>query len=255
MNDDILQNSEQNSLVGPQSSVNLMEPTNLDEPSSSFSVDVHDEDKAHIPSDIIPDSDLSFWKRPDVKMWLYILAGTVIIFAIVFAILTKETSVFKGYLVDSTETTTDAQNDEDIFGEFNNRAANETSNDEDSVPQETSDEETIVDDAPVVGSEIDNNDGSEVVVTKVEEDIIDNEPIFDDFEVLFDDGLVDELPGTIPNVPTIPDEFLDFEFTDSLASNTNANIMASSEVQGDTGPAIWIAMVPSMLYALRRKKK
>jgi hypothetical protein len=241
-------------LVGPQSSVNLMEKS--EEKSSSFAVDVHDEDQNHVPSDIIAEETTSFWKRPDVKMWMYILAGSILIFTIVFAVLSRETSLFRGFAI--TEPSDVQEQDENVFDGFNNRAANETSDDDDgTIPEESTVDEDIVDNAPVVGFEVETPEEdteTDPVETDIEEDILDDDfefipdDGFDDFEIVFDDGL-DFSPGDIPGViPAI-------DFSDSLGSNTNANIMASSEVQGDTGPAIWLAMVPSMLYAFGRKKK
>ena len=243
-------------LVGPQSSVNLMEKSQ--EAPKSFAVDVHDEDKTHVPSDIDVEEDTSFWKRPDVRMWLYILAGTIVIFAIVFAVLSRETSLFKGFAITQPTDVTQGE-EENIFAGFNGRAAEESSNDDDNTdtsdqtPQESSTDEVILDNAPVVEVNTDDETDQTPVETNTEEQITDFDPVFDDgFEFVFDNPTINDTPGVIPN---LVDPVDNFDFSDSLGSNTNANIMASSEVQGDTGPAVWLAMVPSMLYALGRKKK
>lgn len=270
--------TQDTSLVGPQSSVNLMEKS--EEAPKSFAVDVHDEDKSNLPSDIIAEEEVSFWKRPDVRMWLYILAGAIIIFAIVFAVLSRETSLFKGYAITSPSDVDNQQtDDENIFGQFNNRASSETGTDETIVnnstnsnsnsgttqttdntgtdAQQTDTDESILANNIAGGpvTDITNNTGSDAQESNSEENIIannnqnNNQNRNNDFEIIFDDSLyTNNLPGQSYSVPNVT-------FNDSLGSNTNANIMASSVVQGDTGPAIWIAMVPSMLYALGRRKK
>ena len=233
----------------------------------NFAVDVvdHDSTDVDVPEDLSGEEG-PFWKRKDVRLWLYILGGAVVVFAIVFAILTKQTSLFKGYtLLENSSTTAE----EDIFDSYNESADSDTGED---IFDDTSDadpfgEEPVVDDeyVPIFDDEdlpedaddyilaLDDND-EETIVTQPTTTYDEYEDPSDYiFDSIFELPEVIEFPDSIP-VTTVPDQ--PPANPPTLASNTDTSVVASSEIQGNTGPGAAVAFIPSILFSLahfRRK--
>lgn len=67
----------------------------------------------------------------------------------------------------------------------------------------------------------------------------------------------DLLPaGDVPPAPsTTPDNLSTEPQMPNLNSNTAPETLMAGEMQGDTGPAAWLALIPCLGYGLLRKKK
>jgi len=117
--------------------VNLMQSQSSESSPEHLIVDVKDHD-IDVPGDIGGNS-LPFWKQDSVKIWLYVLAGAILILITVFALLSKQTSLFQGRtkLNSPNVTTVEDPNDAEVDG-YNSQAANtENQNEDDNTDNET----------------------------------------------------------------------------------------------------------------------
>lgn len=243
---------------------NLMEASGANSTPESLIVNVKDHDTPELPADLSGSSS-SFWKQKDVRIWLYVLGAAILILIVVFVLLSRQTSLFQGYTEVSVSNDTETVDEGDLE-DFNGSAAN------DSVVGEGDFATT-----PGEGGSIDINDVLDGVVSSgdLEADEIDIDGILDELDTV-DDEVVDEVVDNnsepVVTNPFAPSEFFtsaptapgyteivveqgeDFVGFD-LNSNTDSGIMDSPDVQGDTGPSVALALIPSIFYALARKRK
>lgn len=236
-------------------SINLMGAN--EEPKKSFSVDVSEVDEdLNVPEDLGSEAGSEpFWKRADSRIWMYILGGSVLILLTVFFVLSRQTSLFRGF-VNGLEQPLVLNND--VNGSFVSTASTNTASSLSSTnnsSSSTSGSDEILDlfddeigSAPVVDYNDDLEDGEQEFVTDddVEGSILDDQ-LFDDFfddeigDDFTDDGFFEDGSSLDPNL--------------SLSSNTNSTVVLSPIVQGDTGPGLLAAFLPSLMYGFVRKRK
>jgi hypothetical protein len=90
--------------------------------------------------------------------------------------------------------------------------------------------------------------GAEKTTNKEIEDPLGDALVFPDTNTNTDNTNNSNPPslGTESNIPvTTPDVLADIDTSSTLISNTNANVMRSNTVQGNTGPGLWLALLIS----------
>jgi hypothetical protein len=235
-------------------SQNLLAPdSNMPTPISVADNDVN----SGLPEDLTADTDLPFWKQPNMKIWIYVLGGSIAVFAIIFVLLSQQSSLFKGSTIDTTAIGGDQ---ELFFGEYGDNTAAST-------PTATT--TTSTDDQAIVGSTTTTTTTTTPASTT---DADNNELIIDD-SLAFDPA--DVAPTFTDVIPEVYDEFSEVEpnasieedlfgagYNDagelayveeviaepSLVTNTSASVMQAPGVQGNTGPGLWLSLCPTLLF-------
>jgi hypothetical protein len=217
-------------------------------------VNVADHDaSSDLPEDLTADTDLPFWKQPNMKIWIYLLGGSVAVFAIIFVLLSQQSSLFKGSTID---TTTIGGDEELFFGEFNESSTSSTTTN--TTTSSTSDETIIGAGTTSVSNTTPAVDSETIVDESIAFDPADVAPtftetlpeVYDEFsEVELDAGLEEDLFGAGFNDAgelAFVEEVVASE--PSLVTNTNASVMQAPVVQGNTGPALWLSLCPVLLF-------
>lgn len=252
---------------------NLLEPHAEDQ---NYSVNVEDHDDENVlPHDIASNESaaaVALWKQPSVKIWLYILGGAVAVFAVVFVVLSQQSSLFKGSTLDSTSTNS---GDEGLF--FSDYNATSGTTDSSTTPNtiSTTGDETIVDQTEqntTPSTDYSYDDSIYRTSDYADQPSYDpNEFLGTTYGTVSDnfgygdpaDGYnsAGELPEVTDNsngnVPAEGQPATDANTSDSpsLETNTSGMVMVAPEVQGDTGPAVWISLLPALFYTVYRSKR
>jgi len=267
-------------------SVNLMGSSGVQESEKEIlPVDVKDEDEIDIPEDINESDKKKFSLNVEgVKVWMYVLGAAVIVFVVVFILLSRQTSLFRGQL--SSDIPPDAE--DNVFESFSASASLDefglgdgepvvdegvvADEDLEGLDDDASDEGVVGDTGDLTDEELAallglEDDGAALDDLDTDEPVVGDESVFDEgsdfgFAADPDAGTLGSGDGTTatgdPDAGTLPDPG-DTTSTGgavpSLESSTDVTVVQSPLVQGDTGPNLLFALVPSFMYALARKRK
>ncbi len=220
-------------------------------------LDLNLNEQSVIPEDIIPstaseNSLLGFLKDKEIRLWIFIFTGVLIVFLGVFFFMSKQTTEVKEKLADVEESVPDVErklpayftaslfNEEAPGGGGSAPAASETP-----VSAETT---------------ADPLDGFNLSDLGIEDDATASDTVEPSIDTsgstTTTTSVFDEL-GTTETEPTTSGDLLGSANTGEfgLESNTSAEVMMSGELEGDTGPALWLALIPTMFYGLARSRK
>jgi len=250
-------------------------------------VDVKDHD-INVPDDL-GSNGMPFWKQEDMKIWLYVLGAAVLILIVVFALLSKQTSLFQGrtklamntdtVAIDEGDTTdvdgfnSSAANDENLEGEgdfANNGGDDEGSSIDDYLPDDGGDDERSSDlpDEQTEDNSDGFNDGLDVLLDDTSDENTNDQ--FGGFDVYIPDeepvitdpfGESDTFEGyaAASDTTDINSEITAPDYSPDLGPNLNSNtdqaVVISPTMQGDTGPVPIMAFIPSALYAMAHFRK
>jgi hypothetical protein len=227
----------------------------------SLNVNVDDEDGA-IPEDLIPGSDditagFDNFSIDKYKKWIIALIIAIVLFGISLFVINSGNSEIKEKLEETDKELATTANLPSFF------TANVGSLPGGEAP-ETPDVDSADDTDPVIaGDDLENIDsGGSVDVSDLGIFSGDSTDSGDDAE---DTGSGDPFEDLMNETNTfgsanseVPSD-TENDTADasglSLNSNTTPEALMTGEVQGDTGPAIWISMLPVLGYGLLRKKK
>jgi len=273
--------------------VNLMDNSSPQAPPTNLIVDVKDHD-IDVPKDLKANN-TPFWQQDGIKLWLYILAGAAVILITVFALLSKQTSLFQGRTKLSSSNTVSVETPENSdLEDFNSQAANA----EEEISDENNEDKTLNGEGDFDRTQVDETDQADI------NDILDitnenpslnesdlavldsNDSYNDGLEELLDEeldilGATDSLDansapvtnddpfgqsdslqshGAAQDETTIESEIIngtqeeDNSIGPNLNSNTSQEVLASPDMQGDTGPSLYLSLIPALLYAFKPKK-
>ena len=227
---------------------------------NGLNIEDHDSNNA-IPEDLnISSNDLSYesakFDFKKYKNWIIALVATVLVFVAVIALINSNQNKVEEQLKEVSDNTEIASNPDDVPSFFSASLLNL----ENEAPT------NVADTTPPT---VESNNEAEVF----------------NFEDEFDFAALDELANTettagpviatetetetdpfainnndiaaLLGSSTTPDP-LPLEVTEEslgLNSNTLPEAMMAGSMQGDTGPALWFALIPSIAYGLIRKKR
>lgn len=256
---------------------NLMETNEANSSPESLIVNVKDHDIPGVPDDLGGGSS-SFWKQKDVRIWLYILGAAVMILVIVFVLLSRQTSLFKGYTRVAVNNDSNTVSEGDLE-DYNGSAANENFDGvggDDVVGEGEGDFATTPGEDGSVNIDdfldgVFNPDDLEANPDELDSlfddlDLGDEDPVNEGTDggddngepVITDPFAPSDLFPSAPSIPSNPDIIVNQnnEFAGmDLNSNTDSGVMESPIVQGDTGPSVMLALIPSIFYAVVRRRK
>ena len=219
------------------------------------SIPLLDQNSNELPEDIGMEEEVPFYKQDGIRIWIYVLGGSIAVFVIIFILLSKQSTFFKGSTLDATATT---NGDEQLFfGDYgatttNNSAQGSSTTSATPPPTTTSqtDDQLIVDTPTTdTGIAFDPADLDTTQPVDIVPEVYDE---FSDVSTL-DANIEQDLFGAgINNAGELSGDFGN-EFSEpGLNTNTSMNVMQAPNVQGDTGPGVWLAMTPTLLYVLYR---
>jgi hypothetical protein len=231
----------------------------------SIMVDDHDES---VPEDLIPGAsdmtaDLSSFSLKEYKTWIYSGLAVIVLIGVIMFLLNKENSTIEQKLEDTTEDVVSSTENLPSFFTANllqNGLGGEAPDGVDGagdpigpqVPDNTDpvfDPGTALGDTQLPDSNLDDPLGGIALDTP---DSTAN-PSTDTGNDIFADILGN--PDAYNSAATATDMSQQIDTSLSLNTNTAPETMMSGELEGDTGPALWLAFVPTLAYAVTRKRK
>lgn len=224
-------------------SQNLLTPDSSNMPTPINVVD--NDTSTTLPEDLIAEADMPFWKQPNMKIWLYVLGGSIVIFIVIFVLLSQQSSLFKGSTIDTTVV---GGGDQDLF--FGDYGATTTPDPTTTAPAETV--TSTNDQAIQTANDVLITDPDGLMLDPADIASVNFEDINDFTEI--DNSIEQDLFGQGYNDAGELLAFTDGDLTTgetnepSLVTNTNASVMQAPNVQGNTGPALWLALCPSLLF-------
>lgn len=274
---------------------NSDENTSVDDSKNSFAINVDDHDVSlpdDLGSNENSSAMGSGFDLMKYKNWLFVLGGTILIFiAVIFSLNSTSTEIQER--IETTEVAIDEDDEQDSLpsffmgslatlpgqeapdldttaGEIDDTADSILTDDDDFLSDDFFagfDDDDFLSDDFFTGFDDDEDDldfnddpfgfdfadqadsdelfgssdtsPSETVV----EDDRDDEAA--DLEALF--GRIDDIGQTFQEEP--------FSEGPNLNSNTTPEALMSGQMQGDTGPVIWLALIPSFAYAIVRRRR
>jgi hypothetical protein len=230
----------------------------------SIMVDDHDES---VPEDLIPGAsdmtaDLSSFSFNEYKTWIYSGLAVIVLIGVIMFLLNKENTAIEQKLEDTTEDVVSSTENLPSFFTANllqDGLGGEAPDGVDGagdpigiqVPDTTDPEfdpsndllgdvQLPASDLPLGGIALDvpsttialpDNSGSDII-----SDILGN-------------------PDAYSSAATATDLSQQADTSLTLNTNTAPETMMSGELEGDTGPGLWLAFVPTLAYAVTRKRK
>jgi hypothetical protein len=241
---------------------NLLFSSDSEAVSKSPSINIADHDTPGlIPDDLgteassslIEDSTVPFYKQKEIRIWLYVLGASLLIFVIILVLLTRETSLFKDDLAQVESETTEAVPQFYAQGSaFDINSIGSDNLDDLEDPSDAADDfdniDPVLDDDALPGADEDPADEDDMSGLSLE-DIL-NQSDSNPTAPPVNPGQND-LFGAADDVAPEDDIFGD---APGLDSNTDPAVMDSGEIEGEAGPAIWLSLLPVGLYSLIRRK-
>lgn len=248
--------------------INLLGDNNQDSDKKSFAVNVDDHD-VKLPEDLTSSNNSAGefsagFEFGKYKNWLLILGGTILIFVAVIFSLSSSSSEIQERLEATDVAVEQEEGTENIPSFFMGSLANLPSgevpdselddfdDEEDEDPFDFFNDQDVEDDFGFSDDDDDEDpfdffNESDFFNSADEDDSVqENEDSDIDLEQLF---------GRIEDVSTINNPTLPSSDGPSLGSNTTPETLMSGEMQGDTGPAIWLAFLPSVAYLISRRRR
>lgn len=249
------------------------------------------------------------FKQANLRTWAFVLTGALLILAVVFVVLARQTSLFQGNLQGSLEDETIIESPTTSYTNFDtnqdntdpaptggntNNVDTSANGSNDSLPAQSTELAPGTENDPnaILSQLLGLNSPDELTNTnnsQTNEPIVDNGPVVDSSPAVndpeFDNSTVNVTPqsptdnepvilsptpnganepvlGNIDVTPTQPISPLpqpvntQQNTAPSLGSNTNANVLASAQVSGNTGPGLLVYFgAPTLAYFLRKKKR
>jgi hypothetical protein len=244
-------------------------PTNNLMAEDNSPLDLNLNESSVIPADITPSASpdhslAGFWRDKEIRMWIYIFVGVLVVFLGIFLFMNKQTTEVKEKLA-SVETATPetgrAVPEYFTASLFNNPSNDESPNGSTSDPVGTDSPDSDLPEDPLAGFNLDElglGEDSTGTTTTTDSTVV--TPSIDTATTNDNDlnSIFDDLAATTVDPVNSADDLLGSATTNSefgLGTNTSSEVMMSGELEGDTGPGLLVALIPSMLYGLLRKKQ
>lgn len=232
----------------------------------SFAINVDDQD-IKLPDDLggnESSSNVSLgsgFEFSKYKNWFFVLGGTVLIFvAVIFSLSNSSTEIQER--LEATEVATEETVEDNIPSFFMGSLVNVPGGSE--VPDETLFTATEEDDDDdFMNWDLDffgNEDEEEENDEEEDETFEENDPFFGSFDETdtntgSDPDSLEALLGMIGEVSDSTEVQEPFSSGPNLNSNTTPETLMTDQMQGDTGPAVWLALIPSFAYAIIRRRR